>query len=201
MKKFPKWLVVLIIFAVCVIALFSCYKNTYNSLVYMEENVSGQWAEVQNQYQRRMDLIPNLVSTVKGYASHESEVFKQVSDARSKAGGQINISDEVLSNPEAFERYQQVQDQLGSSLQRLLMVTENYPELKADQNFLALQDQLEGTENRITVARGHYNDAAKQYNSKIRSFPTNLIANMSGFEKKIYFSASAEAQSAPKVEF
>lgn len=201
MKKFPKWLVVLIIFAVCVIALFSCYKNTYNSLVYMEENVSGQWAEVQNQYQRRMDLIPNLVSTVKGYASHESEVFKQVSDARSKAGGQINISDEILSNPEAFERYQQVQDQLGSSLQRLLMVTENYPELKADQNFLALQDQLEGTENRITVARGRYNDAAKQYNSKIRSFPTNLIANMSGFEKKIYFSASAEAQSAPKVEF
>ena len=201
MKKFPKWLVVLIIFAVCVIALFSCYKNTYNSLVYMEENVSGQWAEVQNQYQCRMDLIPNLVSTVKGYASHESEVFKQVSDARSKAGGQINISDEVLSNPEAFERYQQVQDQLGSSLQRLLMVTENYPELKADQNFLALQDQLEGTENRITVARGRYNDAAKQYNSKIRSFPTNLIANMSGFEKKIYFSASAEAQSAPKVEF
>lgn len=201
MKKFPKWLVVLIIFAVCVIALFSCYKNTYNSLVYMEENVSGQWAEVQNQYQRRMDLIPNLVSTVKGYASHESEVFKQVSDARSKAGGQINISDEVLSNPEAFERYQQVQDQLGSSLQRLLMVTENYPELKADQNFLALQDQLEGTENRITVARGRYNDAAKQYNSKIRSFPTNLIANMSGFEKKIYFSASVEAQSAPKVEF
>lgn len=201
MKKFPKWLVVLIIFVVCVIALFSCYKNTYNSLVYMEENVSGQWAEVQNQYQRRMDLIPNLVSTVKGYASHESEVFKQVSDARSKAGGQINISDEVLSNPEAFERYQQVQDQLGSSLQRLLMVTENYPELKADQNFLALQDQLEGTENRITVARGRYNDAAKQYNSKIRSFPTNLIANMSGFEKKIYFYASAEAQSAPKVEF
>lgn len=201
MKKFPKWLVVLIIFVVCAVALFSCYKNTYNSLVYMEENVSGQWAEVQNLYQRRMDLIPNLVSTVKGYASHESEVFKQVSDARSKAGGQINISDEVLSNTEAFERYQQVQDQLGSSLQRLLMVTENYPELKADQNFLALQDQLEGTENRITVARGRYNDAAKQYNSKIRSFPTNIIANMSGFEKKIYFSASAEAQSAPKVEF
>lgn len=201
MKKFPKWLGVLIIFVVCAVALFSCYKNTYNSLVYMEENVSGQWAEVQNQYQRRMDLIPNLVSTVKGYASHESEVFKQVSDARSKAGGQINISDEVLSNPEGFERYQQVQDQLGSSLQRLLMVTENYPELKADQNFLALQDQLEGTENRITVARGRYNDAAKQYNSKIRSFPTNIIANMSGFEKKIYFSASAEAQSAPKVEF
>ena len=201
MKKFPKWLVALIIVLVCVLCIFSCCKNTYNSLVNLDEGVSEQWAEVQNQYQRRLDLIPNLVSTVKGYASHESEVFKQVSDARSKAGGQINISDEVLSNPEAFERYQQVQDQLGSSLQRLLMVMENYPELKADQNFLALQDQLEGTENRITVARGRYNDAAKQYNSKIRSFPTNLIANMSGFEKKIYFSASAEAQSAPKVEF
>ena len=180
---------------------YSCFSGNYNNLVTMDEQVNAQWAQVENQYQRRYDLIPNLVATVKGFASHESEVFKQVSDARSKAGGQINISDEVLSNPEAFERYQQVQDQLGSSLQRLLMVTENYPELKADQNFLALQDQLEGTENRITVARGRYNDAAKQYNSKIRSFPTNIIANMSGFEKKIYFSASAEAQSAPKVEF
>ena len=180
---------------------YSCFSGNYNNLVTMDEQVNAQWAQVENQYQRRYDLIPNLVATVKGFASHESEVFKQVRDARSKAGGQINISDEVLSNPEAFDRYQQVQDQLGSSLQRLLMVTENYPELTADQNFLALQDQLEGTENRITVARGRYNDAAKQYNSKIRSFPTNLIANMSGFEKKIYFSASAEAQSAPKVEF
>ncbi len=201
MKKFPKWLIVVIIFAVCIFAVFSCYKNTYNSLVSMEENVSSQWAEVQNQYQRRMDLIPNLVSTVKGYASHESEVFMQVSEARSKAGGQINISDEILNDPDAFARYQQVQDQLGSSLQRLLMVTENYPELKADQNFLALQDQLEGTENRITVARQRYNEAAKKYNTKVRSFPSNIIANMSGFEKKTYFSASAEAQSAPKVEF
>lgn len=201
MKKFPKWLVALIIVLVCVLCIFSCCKNTYNSLVNLDEGVSEQWAEVQNQYQRRLDLIPNLVSTVKGYAKHESDVFTQISEARASAGGQINISDEVLSDPEAFARYQQVQDNLGSSLQRLLVVTENYPELKADQNFLSLQDQLEGTENRITVARQRYNDVARKYNTKVRSFPTNIIASMGGFEKKTYFAASAEAQSAPKVEF
>lgn len=201
MKKFPKWLVALIIVLVCVLCIFSCCKNTYNSLVNLDEGVSEQWAEVQNQYQRRLDLIPNLVSTVKGYAKHESDVFTQISEARASAGGQINISDEVLSDPEAFARYQQVQDNLGSSLQRLLVVTENYPELKADQNFLSLQDQLEGTENRITVARQRYNDVARKYNTKVRSFPANIIANMGGFEKKTYFAASSEAQSAPKVEF
>lgn len=201
MKKFPKWLVVVAVILVCVLGIFGFYKNTYNSLVYLDEEVTSQWAEVQNQYQRRMDLIPNLVSTVKGYAAHESDVFKQVSDARSKAGGQINISDDLLTDPEAFARYQQVQDQLSSSLQRLLMVTENYPELKADKNFLALQDQLEGTENRITVARKRFNDTAKVYNTKVRSFPTSIVANMGGFEKKTYFAASSEAQSAPKVEF
>lgn len=201
MKKFPKWLIAVIIIAICVFGIFGFYKNTYNTLVNLDESVSSQWAEVQNQYQRRLDLIPNLVATVKGYASHESEVFTQISEARASAGGQINISDEVLSDPEAFARYQQVQDNLGSSLQRLLVVTENYPELKADKNFLALQDQLEGTENRITVARKRYNDIAKAYNIKVRSFPMNIIANMSGFEKKVYFAAGAEAQSAPKVEF
>lgn len=201
MKKFPKWIVVLGLVLVCLFGVYSCYKNTYNSLVTMDENVSAQWAQVQNQYQRRLDLIPNLVATVKGYAQHESDVFTQVSEARSKAGGQINISDEVLNDPEAFARYQQIQDNLGSSLQRLLMVTEQYPELKADQNFLALQDQLEGTENRIAVERQRYNEAAKTYNTKVRSFPTSLIANMSGFEKKQYFQASSEAQSAPAVSF
>jgi len=201
MKKFPKWAVVLAVVLVCLFGVYSCYKNTYNSLVVMDENVSAQWAQVQNQYQRRLDLIPNLVATVKGYAQHESDVFTQVSEARSKAGGQINISDEVLNDPEAFARYQQIQDNLGSSLQRLLMVTEQYPELKADQNFLALQDQLEGTENRIAVERQRYNEAAKAYNTKVRSFPTSIIANMSGFEKKQYFQASSEAQSAPTVSF
>ncbi len=201
MTKFPKWAIALIIILVCVLGAFSAYKNTYNSLVVLDENVSAQWAQVQNQYQRRLDLVPNLVATVKGYAKHESDVFTNISEARSKAGGQINVSDDILSDPEAFARYQQVQDQLGSSLQRLLMVTENYPELKADQQFLTLQDQLEGTENRIAVERQKFNDAAKTYNTKIRTFPTNIIANMSGFEKKQYFQASSEAQSAPKVEF
>ena len=201
MKKLSKGLIALIIVIVCVFAIFGWYKNTYNSLVSMDEGVSASWAEVQNQYQRRLDLIPNLVSTVKGYAKHESDVFTQVSEARSKAGGQINVSDDILNDPEAFARYQQVQDNLGASLQRLLMVTEQYPELKADQNFLALQDQLEGTENRITVARNRFNETAKSYNTKVRQFPTNIIANMSGFEKKSYFTASQEAQSAPKVEF
>ena len=201
MKKISKGLIALIIVLVCVLGIFSFYKNTYNSMVSLDEEVSASWAEVQNQYQRRLDLIPNLVSTVKGYAKHESDVFTQVSEARSKAGGQINISDEVLNDPDAFARYQQIQDNLGASLQRLLMVTEQYPELKADQNFLALQDQLEGTENRITVARNRFNDTAKKYNKTIRQFPASIIANMSGFEKKSYFTASAEAQSAPKVEF
>lgn len=201
MKKISGGLIALIIVIVCALGIFSFYKNTYNSMVSLDEDVSASWAEVQNQYQRRLDLIPNLVSTVKGYAKHESDVFTQVSEARSKAGGQINISDEVLNDPEAFARYQQIQDNLGASLQRLLMVTEQYPELKADQNFLALQDQLEGTENRITVARNRFNDTAKKYNKKIRQFPANIIANMSGFEARPYFSASAEAQSAPKVEF
>ena len=172
MKKISGGLIALIIVIVCALGIFSFYKNTYNSMVSLDEDVSASWAEVQNQYQRRLDLIPNLVSTVKGYAKHESDVFTQVS-----------------------------QDNLGASLQRLLMVTEQYPELKADQNFLALQDQLEGTENRITVARNRFNDTAKKYNKRIRQFPANIIANMSGFEAHPYFSASAEAQSAPKVEF
>lgn len=201
MKKLSKGLVALIVIVVCILALLGWYKKTYNNLVSQDETVSASWAEVQNQYQRRLDLIPNLVATVKGYAKHESDVFTQVSEARSKAGGQINISDEVLNDPEAFARYQQVQDNLGASLQRLLMVTEQYPELKADQNFLALQDQLEGTENRITVARKRFNDTTTQYNIFIRKFPVNIIANMSGFTKKPYFKASEEAQSAPKVEF
>lgn len=199
MKKFSKWLIAFGITLVCIFANTSC--GIYNNLVDEEENVTAKWAEVQNQYQRRYDLIPNLVSTVKGYAEHESKVLTEVTDARSKAGGVINVSDDVLNDPEAFARYQQVQDQLGSSLQRLLAVTESYPELKANENFLALQDQLEGTENRITVARQRYNEAAKSYNSKIRKIPNNLVANIGHFEKKSYFSANTDAQSAPKVEF
>ena len=201
MKKLSKGLVALIIVIVCVLGIFSFYKNNYNALVSMDEDVSASWAEVQNQYQRRLDLIPNLVSTVKGYAKHESDVFTQVSEARSKAGGQINVSDEILNDPEAFARYQQIQDNLGASLQRLLMVTEQYPELKADQNFLALQYQLEGTENRITVERRNFNEVARNYNTAVRTFPKNIFAGMFGFQTKPYFQAEAGAEKAPKVSF
>jgi LemA protein len=170
-------------------------------MVQKGETVDAAWAQVQNQYQRRFDLIPNLVNTVKGYASHESEVFTNIADARSRAGGVLQVSDEVLNNPESFARFQQAQNELGSALQRLLVITENYPELKADQNFLALQDQLEGTENRIGTERKRFNDVVRDYNTFIRQFPRVIIANMSGFTAKQYFAAGTEAQSAPQVQF
>jgi LemA protein len=194
----------LIVIAIIVVAVFAVYRfwaGNYNKMVTMDEQVTSQWAQVQNQYQRRMDLIPNLVSTVKGYASHESEVFTQIAEARSKAGGVVKVDEDLLNDPEAFKRYQQAQNELGSSLQRLLVVTENYPELKANDNFLALQDQLEGTENRISVERKRFNDTAKEYNIFIRQFPRNIIASSSGFTAKQYFEATQEAQTAPKVEF
>lgn len=196
-----KILITVGIILVCCFAIFKFFGGTYNNIVSLEESVNTQWAQVQNQYQRRADLIDNLVSTVKGYAKHESEVFTQISDARSKAGGMVNIDSSVLDDPESFEKYQKAQNELGSSLQRLLMVTENYPELKADQNFLALQDQLEGTENRIATERKRFNDAVSQYNKFIRMFPKNIIANMNGFKTKSYFEAAAGSEVAPKVEF
>ncbi len=170
-------------------------------MVDMDEQVTAQWAQVENQYQRRYDLIPNLVSTVKGYAKQESDVFTQVAQARSKAGGMINIDESILNDPDKMAEFQKVQDSLGGALQRLLSVTENYPELKSNQNFLALQDELEGTENRISVERKRYNDTAKNYNTTIRKFPGNILAGMFGFSQKAYFSAVQEASSAPKVEF
>jgi len=196
--------VLLAVLAVILILGFGFYRfwaGNYNSMVVKGEGVSGQWAQVQNQYQRRYDLIPNLVATVKGYASHESEVFTNIADARSKAGGVMQISDEVLNNPESFARFQQAQNDLGSALQRLLVVTENYPQLKADQNFLALQDQLEGTENRIATERKRFNDIVQDYNVFIKQFPRSIIANMSGFTAKEYFAANTDAQAAPAVQF
>lgn len=190
--------------AIIAAALFFCYScvtGAYNSLVSMDEQVNSQWSQVENQYQRRYDLIPNLVSTVKGYASHESEVFQQIAEARSKAGGIVNIDSSITDDPEKLAQFQKVQDTLGGALQRLLSISENYPDLKANQNFLALQDQLEGTENRIAVERKRYNDLARQYNTKIRSIPTSLFAAKWGFSAKAYFTASEKAQSAPKVEF
>ena len=196
-----KALIIVGVILVCCFGIFKFFGGTYNTIVSLDEGVSSQWAQVQNQYQRRMDLIPNIVSTVKGYAKHESDVFTQIADARSKAGGVVNVDSSILDDPEAFAKYQKVQGELGSSLQRLLMITENYPELKADQNFLALQDQLEGTENRISTERKRFNETVSEYNKYIRSFPKNIIANMNGYRPKSYFTASDEAQNAPKVEF
>jgi LemA protein len=177
------------------------YVSTYNAMVTMSEGVEGQWAQVENQYQRRLDLIPNLVATVKGYAAHEAQVFEEVASARSRAGGVLQVSDEVLSDPAAFERFQAAQAQLGGALQRLLAVAESYPELKANENFLALQDQLEGTENRIAVERNRFNEAVRAYNAYLRRIPQAFVAGVGGFAEKAYFAADPRAASAPAVSF
>ncbi len=174
--------------------------GNYNKLVNMDEGVKSAWAQVENVYQRRADLIPNLVETVKGYAKHESETLQAVVDARSRVGS-IKIDQSIINNPEAFKKYQAAQGELSGALSRLLVVTENYPNLKANENFLDLQSQLEGTENRITVERMRYNEAAQQYNAFRRSFPAMFIANMGGFQEKAYFQAEEGAKTAPKVKF
>ncbi len=171
----------------------------YNTMVEKDETVAQKWADVQTQYQRRADLIPNLVSTVKGAADFEKETLTQVIEARSNATS-INISADELT-PENIQRFQKAQSQLSGALSRLLVSVERYPELKANRNFIELQAQLEGTENRISVARQKFNEAVKGYNSYIRSFPRNFIAGWFDFEKKGYFEAEAGAEQAPKVEF
>ena len=192
--------IILIVVLVVLLMIFSFFKNTYNSLVTMEENVNQSWAQVSNQYQRRADLIPNLVETVKGYAAHEKETFTAVTEARAKVG-QMSVSPEVLNNPAAFQQFQQAQGALSSALSRLMVVVEKYPDLKANQNFLALQDQLEGTENRIAVERKRFNQSVQLYNTTIRRFPTNMLAGMYGFEKKVYFEAQPGAETVPDVKF
>ena len=195
---------ILIVFAIVAICLFGLYRffvGNYNKFVSAEESVKSAWSQVENVYQRRLDLIPNLVEVVKGYAKHEEEVLTKVVEARSKAGGVVNISEDVLNNPESFEKFQKAQSELSSSLQRLLAITEAYPELKANENFIALQSQLEGTENRIAVERKRYNDVCSSYNTSIRLFPASIIANMFGFSQKPYFKADEEASKAPKVQF
>ena len=171
----------------------------YNGMVKMDEQVQNKWANVETQYQRRADLIPNLVSTVKGYAKHEQQTLEDVVKARSEAT-QVKVDAENLT-PEKLAAFQKAQSGVSSALGRLLAVAENYPDLKANQNFLELQSQLEGTENRITVARKDFNDTAKSYNQAIRQFPKNILAGMFGFEKKSYFEAEAGSEKAPKVEF
>jgi len=191
-------IVVLAVIAFAVIGLV----GRYNSVVGLQEGVDGQWGNVENAYQRRADLIPNLVETVKGYASHERETFTAVTEARARAT-QITaeITPEALNDPRLLQQFQQAQDGLSSALGRLMVVVERYPELKANQNFLQLQDQLEGTENRIAVERRRFNDMARDYNTTIRRFPTNIIAGMFGFDKRAYFEAAPGADQAPTVDF
>ena len=188
----------LILFAVVVLcSMTSC--STYNNMVTMDEAVKSAWSNVETQYQRRADLIPNLVATVKGYASHEQNTLQAVVDARSKATS-VSVSLDELT-PENIAQFQQAQSAVTSALGRLIAVAENYPDLKANQNFLELQAQLEGTENRITVARKAFNDATQQYNVQVRRFPANLIAMLFGFDEKPYYEADESAATAPKVEF
>ena len=196
-------IILLVVAAVIVIfafSIFSWYTGTYNNLVTLNEGVSGSWSQVENQYQRRFDLIPNLVSTVKGVAEFEKETFTAVTEARAKVGQtQINASD--LDNPAMFQKFQAAQDNLSGALSRLLVSVEAYPQLKANENFLSLQTQLEGTENRISVERRKFNTTVQGYNTEIKKFPTNFVANMSGFTEKQYFKAAAGSDQAPNVEF
>lgn len=194
-----KGLTVLLIVAAVVLGIFLWVKGAYNKMVTADEGVQAAWAQVENVYQRRADLIPNLVATVKGYAQHESETLENVVVARAKAT-QTLVDPSDLSE-EAIARFNEAQGELSSALGRLLMIQENYPDLKANQNFSELQAQLEGTENRIATERMKFNETARAYNTLIRKFPDNIIASMFGFEKKGYFEAQAGAETAPKVEF
>ena len=193
--------IVLAVFIILIIIIIASVIGKYNTLVKMNETVKEKWGQVENVYQRRYDLIPNLVETVKGYAKHEQDTFVKVTQARSKVGGMLKVSDKVLNNPAMFQKFQQAQGELSSALQRLMVVVEKYPDLKANQNFLALQDQLEGTENRIAVERRRFNEAARDYNIYRKRFPTIIIANMFGFQERPYFKSQQGAETAPKVKF
>ena len=199
MKK-ALWITLGVIAAIILIFVM-VFGGAYNTLVAREEGVTSGWAQVENVYQRRADLVPNLVNTVKGFASHEKEVLLGVVEARSKVS-QMNINaGDIVNDPAALQRFQEVQGQLSSALSRLLVTVERYPELKSSQNFLALQTQLEGTENRIAVERRRFNEAARAFNTFRRQFPNNLIASMMGFESKGYFEADEGADTVPTVQF
>lgn len=174
--------------------------SSYNNMVSLDQAVIQSWAQVENQYQRRADLIPNLVNTVKGYADFEKEVLTKVTEARSRVS-QFNITPEVLNDPQAFAKFQSLQGELSGALSRLLVTVENYPQLKANENFLQLQAQLEGTENRISVERKKFNEVVQSYNTTIKRFPASMMAGMFGFGEKQYFKAIQGADTAPKVEF
>lgn len=194
-----KGYIVLIVIGVIILAIFLWFRGSYNGMVKMSETVSAQWSNVENQYQRRLDLIPNLVNTVKGYAAHEQQTLTDVVNARAKAT-QTQINFEQLDEA-SMQKLNRTQGELSSALSRLMAISESYPDLKANQNFLELQAQLEGTENRIAVERRKFNDTVRTYNAYIRQFPKNIIAGMFGFTPKPYFEANAGAENAPKVEF
>ena len=192
--------VVLGAIAVVALAVFMWGVGVNNRLVTLDEGVRSAWSQVENQYQRRADLIPNLVETVKGYASQEQDVFIGVAEARAKVS-QMTVTKDVLEDPQAFAKFQAAQDQLGSALSRLLVVSENYPQIKSNENFLSLQTQLEGTENRITVERKRFNDVVQSYNTTIRQFPVSFVAGFRCFREKAYFQAKEGSENAPQVKF
>jgi len=174
--------------------------STYNKIVTLDEQVKSGWSQVESQYQRRYDLIPNLVETVKGFAKQEREVLENVTNARSRVG-QLTVTPQVLNDPQAFAQFQRAQDGLSSALSRLLAVVENYPTLKSNENFLQLQSQLEGTENRITVARNRFNENVQQFNTAVRTFPGSFVAGFAGFSEAAYFESTTGAEEAPQVRF
>ena len=187
---------------IVLIALFTAlvFGGVYNNLVTKEEGVTSAWSQVENVYQRRLDLVPNLVATVKGYAAHEKETLQNVVEARSKIS-KMTVTPELLNSPDALAKFQEAQTQLTSALSRLMVVVEQYPDLKASQNFLTLQTQLEGTENRITVERQRFNEAAQDFNAFRRRFPNVVVAGFMGFKNKAYFQAAQDAKTVPQVKF
>jgi LemA protein len=193
-------LVVLAVVVLAVIGLGGWVVSVNNRMVRLEQDVNEKWAQVENVYQRRADLIPNLVETVKGFAAQERAVLTEVTEARARATA-VNLPPEALADPQALERFQVAQGQLSGALSRLLVVVERYPQLKSDANFLALQTQLEGTENRIAVERRRFNEAVREYNTRLALFPGNVVARLIGYQPKAYFAATPDAATPPKVKF
>jgi LemA protein len=193
-------LIALVIIGILVLAVGGWAIGINNQLVRLDQDVSEKWAQVQNVYQRRADLIPNLVETVRGFAAQERTVLEEVTKARASASS-IQLTPEALNDPKALERFQAAQQQLSGALSRLLVTVERYPELKSNQNFLALQSQLEGTENRIAVERRRFNESVREYNTRVRVFPASLVANLVGFQAKAFFEATSDAATPPKVKF
>ena len=193
-------LIVICVIVLIVVIGFATLFGVYNGFVTADQAVSEKWAQVQNVYQRRADLIPNLVETVKGFATQERTVLEEVTRARASASS-IQLTPEALNDPKALARFQAAQNQLSGALSRLLVTVERYPELKSNQNFLALQSQLEGTENRITVERRRFNESVREYNTRLRLFPGSIVARFSGYQPKAFFEAAPDAATVPKVKF